>query len=247
MRSVRRDKRQSIEPTRRAEIRSASRYTLGLDVSNFYGSIYTHSIPWALHGKAVAKLDRSDKLYGNVIDRFVRNCQDGQTMGIPIGPDTSEIIAESILSSLDLDIPLSISKNGYRFMDDYEMNFKNIHDAEAALNIMQSLLNDYELDPNPSKTEIKELPSHIEDDWVSELRVLPISRRPAKQRYDLYYFFSRAFQYFADRNNKYVLRYAIRKSGSSIVHSSNWDVYQHLILQCMMAEPGCMRFVYDRD
>ena len=35
--------------------RAGMRYVLKVDIQNFYPSIYTHSIPWALHGKAVAK------------------------------------------------------------------------------------------------------------------------------------------------------------------------------------------------
>ena len=31
-----------------------ARYILKTDISQFYPSVYTHSIPWALHGKAIA-------------------------------------------------------------------------------------------------------------------------------------------------------------------------------------------------
>ncbi len=39
----------------RAELRSTSRFVLKTDISRFYPSIYTHSIPWALMGKTSAK------------------------------------------------------------------------------------------------------------------------------------------------------------------------------------------------
>ncbi|MEH0007593.1 MAG: hypothetical protein V6Z82_02590 [Flavobacteriales bacterium] len=31
------------------------RYMMKTDITNFYGSIYTHSVPWAIHGKKFAK------------------------------------------------------------------------------------------------------------------------------------------------------------------------------------------------
>jgi hypothetical protein len=46
-------------PKRRAMLRSLARHVIQTDISRFYHSIYTHSIPWALHGKAKAKADRS--------------------------------------------------------------------------------------------------------------------------------------------------------------------------------------------
>lgn len=246
-RALYRDKRQSIEPVRRSEIRATSRYILKTDLSNFYRSIYTHSIPWALHTKAVAKLMRKrNQLFGNEIDYWVRCCQDGQTMGIPIGPDTSPIIAETILSFLDQELPKSICDSGYRYLDDYEFGFKSRAKAEATLARLQSILNEFELEINDSKTDIIELPEPLEEKWASELRIIKIRSTPASQRYDLYYYFSLAFEYFRQKNKDYVLRYAISKLNSIVIHKSNWDVYQNLLLQCMLSEPGCMPFVFDQ-
>jgi hypothetical protein len=85
----------------RAHSRRSAGYLLRADVSEFYPTIYTHSVPWAIHSKATAKADHSNALYGNVIDTYLRNAQDGQTIGIPIGPDTSLVISELILSQVD--------------------------------------------------------------------------------------------------------------------------------------------------
>ena len=41
-------------------VRASSRYLLKADVTNFYPSVYTHCISWALHTKATAK--RTDAL-----------------------------------------------------------------------------------------------------------------------------------------------------------------------------------------
>ena len=67
-------------PERRAASRKLGRFLLKTDISRFYPSVYTHSIPWAFHSKPASKADRTDALFGNMIDMRIRNCQDGQTL-----------------------------------------------------------------------------------------------------------------------------------------------------------------------
>lgn len=70
---------------------ASSRFVIKTDISRFYYSLYTHAIPWALHGKANAKKDRkfdSKDNFGNRLDYITRQSQDGQTVGIPVGPDS---------------------------------------------------------------------------------------------------------------------------------------------------------------
>jgi hypothetical protein len=69
-------------PDCRAQLRAGARYILQADINQFYPTLYTHVIPWAMHGKAIAKANRKNTLFGNVIDARVRDGQDGQTMGI---------------------------------------------------------------------------------------------------------------------------------------------------------------------
>ena len=89
----------SYLPVARSLCRASARYVLQTDIDNFYPSIYTHVIPWALHTKQVAKQNqRNFGLIGNVLDLNIRNSQDQQTLGIHIGPDCSLVIAEIILS-----------------------------------------------------------------------------------------------------------------------------------------------------
>ena len=60
--------------------------------------------------------------------------QGKQTNGIPIGPDTSFLVAETILTCVDDEL---LSKThpvgGFRFFDDYELVFSDLSSAENAL------------------------------------------------------------------------------------------------------------------
>jgi hypothetical protein len=151
-----------------------SRYFLRTDINQFYGSIYTHCIPWALHGKAFAKANIG-KTVGDNIDRCLRNQQDGQTVGIPIGPDTSLIVAEVVLASVDAALaPRKL--RGLRYVDDYEIGFATLAEAEATLTELQGLLAEFELSLNPRKTGIFEGPVSLEEGWVIELGRFPFQR-----------------------------------------------------------------------
>jgi hypothetical protein len=210
-RAVYRQDRNRIEPERRSERRSRSRYILKTDVANCYGSIYTHSIPWALHDKTVAKRTRGyEQLFGNRLDTHVRNCQDGQTMGVPVGPDPSSLLADIVLSAVDQSLPAQLRTNAYRYVDDYEFGFSTRAEAEEALGAFQFALRKYELDLNPHKSEVLELPEVTDDLWVSRLRTFNL--RPGwRQRSDLIYFWDTAVDAYRSGSSKYTLRYAIKR------------------------------------
>lgn len=77
-------------PKARLRAFSRFRYCAVTDVSRCYASIYTHSIPWAINGRAEAKADTnsySSAVFGNRLDFVFRQAQDAQTIGLPIGPD----------------------------------------------------------------------------------------------------------------------------------------------------------------
>mgnify|MGYP000856593299 CR=1 FL=1 len=70
-------------------------YVLHTDISDCYGSIYTHSIAWSLHTKVTAKQRRNDRsLIGNVIDKHLQDMAYGQTNGIPQGSVLMDFISE---------------------------------------------------------------------------------------------------------------------------------------------------------
>ena len=136
---------------RRATARQSSRIILHADILNFYPTIYTHSIAWAIHTKSVAKAATANRnLSGNRLDEAFRICQEGQTVGIPIGPDASLIIAECILAALEKDLIRQVPNlTGYRWIDDFELCFATEGEAETALATLQELLANFNLTLNP--------------------------------------------------------------------------------------------------
>lgn len=228
------------------QTRVNNRYILRTDISRFYHSIYTHSIPWALHTKIVAKNNRSNELLGNRLDLLVRRGQDGQTIGIPIGPDTSLVVAEILMQKCDVELLNTCpSIRGHRFIDDYELGFRRRTDAEDAFHRLQRILADYELALNLRKTEVVELPCEFESPWVSPLRSFTFRSTSSGQRGDLFRFFDLAFEFYAQYPNDTVLQFAVGRLRDLELQSSNWDLFQHLLLNCVAPEPATLPYVLE--
>ncbi|MCH9644980.1 MAG: RNA-directed DNA polymerase [Gammaproteobacteria bacterium] len=131
------------------------------DITNCYGSIYTHSIAWALHGKDKIKsgVNRNNgALVGNLIDKSIRGFSYGETNGIPQGSVLMDFIAEIVLGYADLLIfekIRSTSIDDYkiiRYRDDYRIFVNNPHDGEIILKVLTEVLIDLKLKLNSQKT-----------------------------------------------------------------------------------------------
>jgi hypothetical protein len=165
--------------------RAGKRYALIADVARFYPSIYSHSIPWALHGKALAKANKPSDLVGNALDKLVRDSQDGQTIRIPIGTDTSLLVAEIVMCAVDEMLSTRLHATGLRHIDDIELSFSRAADADAALGPLQEVLGQFELALNPLNTHIDKLPLNSEEAWLARVRSQTIRAKAGPQKREL--------------------------------------------------------------
>ncbi len=117
-------------------IQAVADWLVVTDNSRFYPTIYTHSIPWAAYGKH--KVKSNIPLYqGSLADRIdllVRSGNRNQTVGIPIGPETSRIIAEIISSRIDQQFSLReklTSTHVDRLQDDWFVGVDTLEKAEV--------------------------------------------------------------------------------------------------------------------
>jgi hypothetical protein len=225
--------------TRRAAVRSAARFSLKADISRFYGSIYTNSIVWALEGKNRAKKVKAGSP-ANQLHEALRDLQDGQTLGVPIGPDASLVIAEIVACAVDQ----SLAEHnfvGMRYMDDYEFGFLSRPDAEAGLVLLEDALAEFELAINPQKTVIDSLPVEMERSWNSEIKSYPFPESDEVSQSELIKYFNRVFEWKTKYPADAVLAYAVARLRS--VKISDWKLLQDLVCQCALAEPGAMQQV----
>ncbi len=144
------------------------------DIKNFYPSVYTHSIAWALHGKEKARKDRfSFNLLGNKLDKLFQCANDGCTNGLPIGSAASDLISEIILAGIDKKTSKILKKEkvnflGVRFKDDYYFLCESKADTERIIKVLQTQMQAYNLNLNEEKTKVRELPEGLFRLWTLE-------------------------------------------------------------------------------
>lgn len=131
-------------------------HILNVDLSNFYHSLYTHSIPWVIMGKKNAKKER-DKGFSNKLDKLIASCQYNQTHGIPTGNILSRIISELYMCYIDSEM----ENKGYRYaryVDDISFPFNFEEEKDKFYRDFNKLCMKYELKINDKKTEINDFP-----------------------------------------------------------------------------------------
>jgi hypothetical protein len=131
------------------KLRLTSKFVAKADISSFYSSIYTHSIPWALVGLQAAK--RSDRRqWFDEIDQAFQAAKRKETNGVAIGPGTSNIAGEIILYRVD-EYLRSKGYKFYRYIDDYTAFTDSQQTAELFINELSQQLAKYKLSLNTKK------------------------------------------------------------------------------------------------
>lgn len=171
----------------------ASEYVVSADISTCFPSIYSHSIPWAVKGTSWSKVHQCTShkknkekglhcnkykdecpnekvdLWCNDLDEAVRNSKSGETNGLLIGPHTSNIISEIILTNVDGSLEKSGFKNFVRHIDDYDYFASSEEDAKLFLRQLDIELKMFELTINAKKTKIVKIQNLSHVGWINTL------------------------------------------------------------------------------
>ena len=120
-------------------------HLLHTDVTDCYGSLYTHSISWALHGVEEAKRNRArNALLGNKIDDHIQAGRYGQTNGISQGSVLMDFVAEIVLGYVDKQINQELKDQEdfkiLRYRDDYRIFANSDECTEVILKVISDKL-----------------------------------------------------------------------------------------------------------
>jgi hypothetical protein len=176
---------------------------------------------------------------------MVRETQDKQTGGIPIGPDTSFLIGEVMGSAIDIELQDSIKARGTRFIDDYYLYFETQAGAEQGLALIHKIAKEFELEVNDPKTEILPLPEELEPAWKTELRSMRLRAGAQPQNTDLLSLFNRGFDLAKKFPSDNVLTYIARQVSSSNIDPTNWMLCESLLMKAILSEPTAISIVLD--
>jgi hypothetical protein len=207
--------------SRKNAILSRCDNALAADVSRFYPTIYTHSIAWALHDKVWCKQNVNTATLksslGQQLDDLVRKGQDGQSLGIPLGLDTSIVLAEIIGSTIDQQLQKELGLTGdiaIRYTDDFFIGVRDGKTPETTLAVLSAALSTFELEIGSDKTRLAMAGTRAEPDWALELSQFRFPTDESRQRKALEFYFKTAFNLAQKNPSQNVLAYCVARAQS---------------------------------
>jgi hypothetical protein len=168
-------------------------YHLKLDIRSFFPSIYTHSIGWVPYGLAEGKAAMTDanhraaQHFANEIDKAIGFENRNQTAGIVVGPGSSNLVAEYLLSAVDGGLAKKYGTGFRRHIDDYEFYADTKSQAEEFMRDLESGLRNFELYLNPSKTKLTPLSESIDPPWKTRFENVILAEDPTPRQIRSYW------------------------------------------------------------
>lgn len=232
-----------VHQAKQGFIEASANWLVKTDITRFYPSIYTHSIPWASYGKEKVKRDIG-MFKGTLADRLdllIRKCNRNQTIGIPIGPETSRVIAEIISASIDSKIMSSNEPPNPntvdRLQDDWLIGAPTLEYAEQILSRITHYYREYNLEINGSKTDIKHIISVAGVEWRSELASF-LSHKPGRLSGSrLQEFFQLSLRLQSKYTNDAVLSYAISAIENTAFDKDDIEALESFLLKASIMSP----------
>ncbi|MEH2626071.1 hypothetical protein V1292_004126 [Bradyrhizobium sp. AZCC 1719] len=221
------------------------------DIRAFFHSIYTHAIPWAIHGKDFAKKNRRTEHYGNLIDLLCRNAQDGQTIGLPVGPDTSRLVAEVVASGVDVFLQqrLRIGKrDASRYIDDYTLSSPEGASGEELLAALRQSVAAFELELNNEKSAI--YPTSHRQNMGWQQAVLAHLPRPAPpgsriEASALQHFLYQLAHVCAANPEMNVEKFGLQHARSALVNADDWKPLQFSLINAYRRNPSLVSLLVE--
>lgn len=235
-----------LHRAKKAYVSATSDWLVKTDVSRFYPSIYTHSIAWAAYGKEKVKSDLK-KYNGSFADRLdvlVRGCNRNQTIGIPIGPETSRIIAEIVSTGVDREFATLESKIPLatidRLQDDWVIGMNSLDEAERALSHLVAAYRKYSLDINGSKTSVTHILKSSTDDWKTEISSFLSHRPGALLGTRLATFLQLSLKLQLQNPSEPVVNYVLAVIEGTRFSDDDLPELESFLLACAAISPGSM-------
>ncbi|WP_176954873.1 RNA-directed DNA polymerase [Albimonas donghaensis] len=213
------------------------------DIQSFFHSIYTHAIPWVIYGKNFAKNNRGPAHFGNVIDLYCRNSQDGQTIGLPVGPDTSRLLAEVVSSAIDASLKVKLGQRNptaSRYIDDYTIGIEGGASGERVISSLRRAVSEFELDLNPRKTSIRSTSERLATGWKQYVRASFTSGDSSADAFSEYFY--RINIISERRPDINIEKFALRSRRRAFTTAEEWKRVQDHLFNSYRSNPTLIDF-----
>jgi hypothetical protein len=239
--------------TQRVTLNAGYELLAEADIAAFFHSVYTHAIPWAIHSKPLAKQKKQDmSLYGNLLHLLVRNAQDGQTIGLPVGPDTSRLLAEIVGTAVDKAVQTELKgkrnwsakqRGGMRFVDDFTFGCSSQHEAEIVVAAVRRCANEFELELNNTKTRISPTGPFFPAAWKEHIRsLLPSADADRGRLLQYFYGVEAAVRAHPEAN---VQKFALQNARRHFLETAEWRLVEDYLLSSYRQNPTVLPTVLE--
>jgi hypothetical protein len=214
------------------------KFCVNTDITNFYPSIYSHAIPWALVDFKTAKQNQKTKDWFNQIDICQTLVKRNETNGVPIGPATSNIVSEAILARVDE----ILDKEGfsfYRFIDDYTAYCNTYEDAEKFIRRLSEELSKFKISLNIKKTNIAQLPFATTADWIADLSTRKYEKDQLTTT-NVIRFLDYAINKQSSTPDGSVIKYAVKMIFNDVKNNPNSKVDTDLLIKYALSH--CIKY-----
>lgn len=207
------------------------------DVANCFASVYTHSLEWAVQGFEIAKLNlavkKGPRHWSAHIDQALRWAKRNETSGLPVGPASSSIAVEVILSAVDQKLRDRFSF--VRYVDDYTALCESHESAQEFILALGKELSLYRLNLNLAKTSIVELPEPLQEKWVADLMnaVPPVLRDDGQLAFmdtsDALQFLDHAVRLNNETPDGSIVKFAVAAISRRLKDRAAADVFKYVL------------------
>lgn len=187
----------------------------------------------------MAKSSPNGALAMNEIDKIIRSAQRNQTIGIPVGPDTSRIVSEIIAVAVDTEFRKRVEGNvyGVRLVDDVVFGADSKAHGQQILNAYREALREFELDINELKTRIIPSSLDLEPYWVFAIK------RDLEYKSDLVNVLDNIIRIANQQNDDGIIKFAIRQIDNLQLLSTNWDIIEPFLMRVAVNFPHSIPYV----
>jgi hypothetical protein len=185
--------------------------------------------------------------WSSKFDAALQSCQSRETFGIPVGPDTSRIVAEILLAGVESDGRFAESIKGmkaYRLLDDFVIGFDDELLAKKALAALRSALWTFNLQLNDDKSSVAHARTHFRDKWQLEFDSIAIlDRDTPKQAGDIYRLIDLTLYFCAEAKTAAPAHWACRRLSSLKNVTKNLGVVLDVMFRLARDFPSCTNHV----
>jgi hypothetical protein len=238
----------------KASTYSEYQFVLQADISRFFYTVYTHSIPWSIIGKdkvkawlATKKKKKLDAHWSNGFDVALQSCQSRETFGIPVGPDTSRLIAELLLAGIEKDKDLQsflTTQPAFRLVDDLIVGFEDESNARKCLGALRRALWKFNLQLNDEKTAVLPSRAIFREKWEFEHNAIVVSDVDvAKQEGDIYRLIDLTLRYCAEQKSDCPAIWTCTRLGRLKTVGPNFAIILDALFRLSLEFPRCTSHV----